>query len=333
MVEPGGSAPIRRPGSRPLTRKKSLFSKGAIALVERMMPMILHRLSGRLEAEAPWKKSAFIPSPEAIGFSADFPFMASSACLAQDFFHVEFARLCELICSRVNFHRKLWELVFITHHLETAGMLGPGRRGLAFGVGREPLPAAFAELGCEITATDAPLEVGVSAGWQESGQFAHGLANLPRGRLDAETFESRVHWRECDMRAIDPALTDYDFCWSSCCFEHLGSLEAGLEFVVESVEKTLRIGGVAVHTTEFNLTSNEATIDHGGTVLFRRRDLEGVIARLRERGHETHDFRVSPGVFTMNGFVDTPPYGDAHLLINMDGFVTTSAGLVIRRGR
>ena len=316
-----------------MTKKKTVFSKAAIAVIERMMPMILHRLEGRLETNAAWKKNAFIPSPEAIGFSSDFPFMASSACAARDFFHTEFARLCELIGSRVNFHRKLWELVFIAHHLSEAGMLQPGRRGLAFGVGQEPLPAAFASLGCEITATDAPLHLAETAGWRQTGQFAAGLASLPSLGMEREAFERFVRWQECDMRAIDPALVDYDFCWSSCCFEHLGSLEAGLDFVVESVEKTLKIGGVAIHTTEFNLTSNDATIDHGGTVLYRRRDLEGLIAKLRERGHEAHDFHIGSDVFTQNGFVDTPPYGDAHLLINMDGYTTTSAGLAIRRGR
>jgi hypothetical protein len=294
------------------------------------MPQILRRL----EAEAPWRRNFFIPHPDVIGASSDFPFMASSVCVASDFFHSEFVRLCQLIGHHTHFHRKLWEYIFIVHHGLRLGVIGPGRRGLAFGVGREVLPAAFADLGCEIVATDAPIDIALESGWAcGTGQFADGVAALPSGRLDRETFESRVSWRACDMNAIDPELTDFDFCWSSCCLEHLGSLQAGLDFILNSVERTLKVGGVALHTTEFNLSSNEETLDQGGTVFYRRRDLEGLIAVLRERGHEVDDLVVGPNVFVMNGFADTAPFTAPHLLVHNMGHTVTSIGLVIRRGR
>jgi hypothetical protein len=275
----------------------------------------------------------FFPSPEALGYSADYPFMASSACVASDFFHIEFARICHLINESPSFHRKQWEWVFIFHHAERLGLMGSGRRGLAFGVGREVLPAAFATFGCEIVATDAPAELANKSGWDLSGQFAAGLAALPEGRLDRAAFESQVSWRPCDMNAIDPELADFDFCWSSCALEHLGSLEAGLDFIVNSVEKTLKVGGVALHTTEFNLSSNGGTIERGETVFYRRRDLEALIARLRERGHEVDNLVIGPNVFLMNNFTDTPPFTAPHLLVNFQGFTVTSVGLVVRRGR
>lgn len=302
-------------------------------VVRRVVDALMPEILARMEAASPWKKTVFFPSPEAVGPSSDYPFMASSACVASDFFHAEFARICTLIGAQPHFHRKLWEWVFIVHHLRRLEALAPGRRGLVFGVGRESLPAAFAEMGCEIMATDAPADVGASQAWAASGQHADALAALPAGRLDRATFEQRVRWRPCDMNAIDADLTGYDFCWSSCSLEHLGSLEAGLDFIVNSVERTLKVGGVAVHTTELNLSSNHETLDHGDTVLFRRRDLEGVVARLRERGHEADDFHVGPNVFVMNGFADTPPYTAPHLLVNFAGYTTTSAGVVVRRGR
>jgi SAM-dependent methyltransferase len=310
-------------------RRPKLISRLLARLVDVLMPDIMKRM----EAASPWKQTVFFPSIDAIGPSSDFPFMASSACVASDFFHSEFWRICELIGAHHNFHRKLWEWVFIVHHAERLGVLRPGQRGLVFGVGRELLPAAFAELGCHITATDAPMDVAIENGWNQSGQFSGGLAALPSGRLDRATFEERVNWRECDMNAIDPDLSDFDFCWSSCSLEHLGSLQAGLDFVINSVERTLKVGGVALHTTELNLSSNDATLDHDGTVLYRRRDLEGLIAELRRRGHEADELRVSPNVFVMNNFTDSPPYAAQHLLVHLGGFTTTSVGLVVRRGR
>ena len=163
--------------------------------------------------------------------------------------------------------------------------------------------------------------------------MASGLAAMPSGTLDRATFEGRVRWQICDMRDIDPALIEYDFCWSSCCFEHLGDLRAGMDFVIASVEKTLRIGGVAVHTTEFNLSSNTDTVDQGPTVIYRRQDIEHLIAELRGRGHEVDDFRLAPDSLAIDGFVDTPPYAGPHLKLQLGQYAATSVGLVIRRGR
>ena len=302
-------------------------------LTNRAADVLMPRILLRIEEASPWKKNVFFPSPDALGYGSDYPFMASSACVASDFFHSDFARICQIIGETPHFHRKQWEFVFIFHHAERLGLMGPGRRGLVFGVGREPLPAAFASLGCDIVATDAPAELASKSGWDRSGQFAPGLSVLPQGRLDREAFEARVTWRPCDMNAIDPELTDFDFCWSSCALEHLGSLDAGLEFIVNSVEKTLKVGGVALHTTELNLSSNWETIEQGDTVFYRRRDLEAVIARLRERGHEADELVVGRNAFVMNNFTDTPPFTAGHLLLHHQGFTVTSVGLVVRRGR
>ncbi len=47
----------------------------------------------------------------------------------------------------VMLHRKMWEWLFIAEALAERGMLAEGRRGLGFGVGQEPLVAAFAATG------------------------------------------------------------------------------------------------------------------------------------------------------------------------------------------
>jgi SAM-dependent methyltransferase len=261
-------------------------------------------------------------------------YMEYSTCSASDFLDPRFIETSRVLCQAPRFHRKLWEFVYIYHHLDALGMLAPGKRGVGFGVGAEPLPAAFAARGAEILATDAPAEIGQAAGWADTAQFATGKAALPRaGLCDEAEFDRLVSFRDADMTDIPADINGFDFCWSACCFEHLGSLQAGLDFVAETVEQVLKPGGVAVHTTEFNLSSNDSTVETGGTVMYRRRDLEAAIARLRKRGHTVTPLRIAPDSHPMDGWVDVPPYsGDAHLKLALGQYTCTSVGLIIRRG-
>src|SRR5262249_52554715 len=155
------------------------------------------------------------------------PFMRHSMCVAEDFMHPRFAEICDAFKYPFHFHRKLWEWVFVIHHLLKSGIVKEGARGLVFGVGAERLPAYFASLGASIVATDAPEEIGEAHGWKASGQHSNNLANLWYADLIAEAeFSRRVAYEPCDMNDIPPHLTGFDFNWSSCCFEHLGDLEA-----------------------------------------------------------------------------------------------------------
>ena len=133
------------------------------------------------------------------------------------------------------------------------------------------------------------------------------------------------------MNAIPADLRDFDFVWSSCALEHLGSLEAGINFVINST-KCLRRGGVAVHTTEFNLSSNKETYEGSGVVLFRKRDIEEMIARLESAGCSVAPLNLTIGERVEDGFVDLPPYKSTpHLKLALYGFLTTSVGLIITR--
>jgi SAM-dependent methyltransferase len=261
-------------------------------------------------------------------------YMVYSTCSAADFLDPRFLAASRLLGQQPRFHRKLWEFVYVYHHLDAAGMLAPGRRGIGFGVGNEPLPAVFAARGAEVVATDAPPDVGHAARWAASGEFAGGKASLLRaGLCDEASFDRLISFRHVDMNAIPQDLSGFDFCWSACCFEHLGTIQAGLDFVANTVERVLKPGGVAVHTTEFNLASNVTTLETGGTVIYRRRDLEALMERLRARGHEVAPLRIAPDSHPMDGWVDVPPYsGDAHLKLALGEFTATSVGLVIRRG-
>ena len=136
------------------------------------------------------------------------------------------------------------------------------------------------------------------------------------------------------MNDISDSLTEYDFCWSSCAFEHLGSIQNGIDFFINSVEKTLKVGGVACHTTELNLTSDIDTLETGGCVLYRKRDLVQLSAALEERGHWVEPLRIEPGDLPPDYLVDIPPYAsNPHLKVLLAPYVTTSVGIFARRGR
>lgn len=230
-------------------------------------------------------------------------------------------------------HRKLWEWCFITEVLHSQGMLSSGRRGLGFAVGHEPLVAQFAACGATIVASDLDVDRAADAGWVASGEHAASLALLnERGLCPPEVFDRLVSFQEIDMCNIPVSeLDDFDFLWSSSAFEHLGNLDAGIDFVIESM-KCLRPGGLAVHTTEFNVGSNDQTMSEGGTVIYRQCDIERLASALREQGHEIR-LNFDRGVLPFDYHVDVPPYThDPHLKLHLMGYTTTSVGIVVQRG-
>jgi hypothetical protein len=229
--------------------------------------------------------------------------------------------------------RKLWEFCFICQALFERAMLVPGRRGLGFAVGEEPLPALFAAMGCDVLATDLEAADLRAMPWAESGQLASSIDKLRNADIcEAADFDARVSFEPLDMNHIPETLRGFDFTWSSCSFEHCGSIDLGLAFLRRQMD-CLRPGGVAVHTTEFNLSSNDETIEEGCTVIFRKRDIDKVIADLESDGHHVEPVCYRLGKTAEDNFVDVFPYGDEpHLkLLLEDSFVSTSIGLIIRR--
>ena len=232
----------------------------------------------------------------------------------------------------VMLHRKMWEWLFIAEALRERGQLAPGRTGLGFGVGQEPLVALFAAEGCDLVVTDQPHDAAVASGWTASEvEWAGGLEHLnSHGLCPDDEFAHRVRFRPVDMNAIPADLRGFDFTWSSCALEHLGTLAAGADFVVAQME-CLEPGGVAVHTTEYLVASNDETVEAGGTVFYRRRDIEGLVDRLRRAGHSI-DIDFTLGSTPEDVHVDVPPYSDVHLRTRLGPFVTTSLALVITKG-
>lgn len=232
--------------------------------------------------------------------------------------------------------RKAWEWCAIAQAFEERGMLVPGKSGCGFAVGTEPLPSAFAARGIRILATDQPIEGGTSV-WATGNQHATSLDSLHhREIIGKSAFEERVRFRPIDMRHLAlPWGETYDFVWSSCALEHLGSLQAGMDFVLGAMQ-LVKPGGLAVHTTEFNVSSDTSTIESGSNVIYRRQDLEKLEVTLRGRSCGMSRLDLYGGDHQHDLEFDYPPYfthGRQHVKLLLDGYVSTSVLMIIRKGQ
>lgn len=253
-------------------------------------------------------------------------------CKAQDIYSDWYQRWCRELREEPRFHRKQWEFVYNMQALWERGCIAPGKKGLVFAVGTEPAPSLFANYGCEILATDIFPEMGIEKGWTADNQLCTGLDSLnTRGLCDDSVLREQVKYRAVDMTAIPDDLSGFDFTWSSCAFEHLGSLEKGLAFVKAQM-KTLKPGGWSVHTTEYNISSNDDTQDHNDTVIYRQRDIDGLIRELRAMGHFVEEPDYSIGGMPQDYQVDTIPHRqEVHLKLQVGTYVVTSIGLIIQK--
>ncbi len=257
----------------------------------------------------------------------------SELCKAKDWQTDWFQRWVKEINEPARFHRKQWEFVYVMQALWERNCIVRGKKGLVFAVGTEPAPSIFADYGCEILATDIFPEEGIKKGWTEGDQLCFGIESLnKRGLCSDEVLRRHVRYRSVDMNDIPPDLKGFDFNWSSCSFEHLGSIEKGMEFLKNQL-KTLKPGGWAVHTTEFNVSSNDQTLDHGDTVIFRMRDLEQLVKELRAEGHFVEEMDYSLGGLPEDYAVDTYPHQqEVHLKLQLNEYVVTSIGIIIQKG-
>ncbi len=232
------------------------------------------------------------------------------------------------------FNRKAWEWAYIAEMASQAVGSRRGGRALGFGVGNEPLPALFAGWGMDVVATDQGPEAG--SDWAETGELLSGLEGLSRPHLlSDEELARRVSTRAVDMNHVPSDLGTFDVIWSSCSIEHLGSPELGLEFVRTSCGR-LRPGGVAVHTTELELTPKERTADYGHCAVYRLIDLRGFAERMRADGYEislnTHVSLDTPQDRWIDlGQAKAVLVDLAHLRVVIGDSVTTSIGLLVRK--
>ena len=248
------------------------------------------------------------------------------------------------------YHRKHWEEAFVLQALYEHGMLSPGVHGLGLGCGQEPLPSYLASRGCRILASDKPGSAAGTQSWIQTNQHMASKEILYiKEYLDEDTFNKNVAIRYIDMNQLPHELDQsFDFCWSVCVIEHLGSIRNGLDFLRNSL-RLLKPGGISVHTTEYNLLATEHTIDNWGSVLFQKKHFEALQKEMPQLGGRIIgcDFHHGDGLFDQ--YADCPPWehqdfagfkGNCgmnveapHLKVCFDGFVYTCFGVILQKNR
>jgi SAM-dependent methyltransferase len=258
-----------------------------------------------------------------------------------------FAYWCKQLNIAPIYHRKLWEFAYVLQVLFDHGQLRPGASGIGFGCGAEPLASWFAAQQINALISDLPVAEVIGRGWMETGQHAS-VVDMAwcEDLVSRKLFDRHVRHRFIDMNAI-PALDEsFDFCWSICALEHVGSIAQAVAFIENSLS-VLRPGGVAVHTTEFNYLSQTETIEQGPTVLFLRRHFEELAAALQAKGHRISGMDFDVGSKPMDQFIDLPPYGPGrgyyaldcrtdheqagHLKLSVERYPCTCFGLAIQK--
>ncbi|MBK2297090.1 glycosyltransferase [Francisella philomiragia] len=232
-------------------------------------------------------------------------------------------------------HRKEWEWVYIIQTLYKHGMLADGRRGLGFGCGQEPLPLLFTKYGVNVTITDMGESSAVEIGWTKTNEHLSSIEalfdSMPNIVADKKRFLSMCNFEVVDMNHIPESLSGYDFVWSACAFEHLGSIRNGLDFIKNTM-RCLKPGGISVHTTEFNLSSNDDTVEEQNLVVFRLRDFQQLKEELEADGHEMSLINTNPGNSLLDDYVDLPPYShDVHTKLLLNKYVSTSIGIIVKK--
>ena len=231
-------------------------------------------------------------------------------------------------------HRKMWEWCAISQSLAERGYLSEGKKGMGFAVGLEPLPSLFAAQGVQVIASDL-VSAENAALWGDTGQLGDSLQAIRWPDIVKENdFFNRVQFQNVDMNNLAGLpLQSLDFLWSSCAFEHLGSLHKGLEFVWNAMD-LLKPGGIAVHTTEFNTTSNQNTVETGDSVIYRQIDIEEFNRNLRIKSCAIENLCFDAGSENDDLAFDYEPFythGREHVKLHLLGHVTTSILLIIRK--
>lgn len=251
---------------------------------------------------------------------------------ASQFNESEYVRWINKLNLEFSYNRKQWEWIYILNALEKSGLLMPGKKGLGFGCGNEPIVSAIASCGAEVMATDLNLSEAKSKGWVSGNMYSQNIDELNKfGICETQKFNELVEFRSCDMTNISPEFHDYDFLWSSCALEHLGSLSNGIDFIKNSL-KCLKPGGIAVHTTEFNLSCENKTLDSGPVVLYRMRDILELAKSLMLDNHEIYPISFEFGNHLNDKHIDFPPYDMSnHLKLIYRRYITSSYGIIIKK--
>jgi hypothetical protein len=230
-------------------------------------------------------------------------------------------------------HRKQWEFCYISNALEHYGKLQQGFKGLGFAVGKEPLAALFVKRGAKLTLTDMPAEDSLAAGWAKTKQHASLLKDSFRPNIvDFKEFEAKAEFVPVNMNEIPSDLMkgEYDFTYSASSLEHVGSVELGRKFILNAMD-SLKVGGVAVHTTEFAINSLTDPGKFGWMSVWLKKDVELLAKELRHKNCTL--LPVNYDVID-NLSIDDLPYSNSnHFILRAKNTIHTSIGFIITKNQ
>ena len=220
--------------------------------------------------------------------------------------------------------RKVWDIYVLQAITTYVGDL-KGKKGLAFGSAFEMMPSYFASKDSQVIVTDF---ISQKYNWQASEADQLYFKSI----INKNDFRKRVSFKNVNMNSIPSDLKDFDYCWSCGSLEHIDSHDNGISFI-ENARETLAPGGIAVHTTEFTLTSDKVSHDSPDLSFYCKQDIEELAMRLIAKGH-----KIVLNFKRRDTLVDTPDpktrnfhYGRT-LLAHMNNHVITSMGLIIQKG-
>jgi hypothetical protein len=147
-----------------------------------------------------------------------------------------------------------WEYGMTFSLLALHNAFGPGKRGIAFGAGREPLIYAIASLVDHLVVTDI---------YSHSTIWTTAKTDSPRnyilGTIPFPCDASRIGVMSMDMRRAALASHSFDFAYSVSSFEHIGMEEDFIQHLME-VRRVLKKNGIYVFTTEFRIHEKSTEI-------------------------------------------------------------------------
>jgi hypothetical protein len=271
------------------------------------------------------------PSPEGIGWRLEPPSIdhpVCQLCTATQFREPVFAEIIQALGAAPRLSRRVWEQVYVVAVLADQGCIEPGRTAIGLGVERERVAALLASRGVQVTALgqtgrlpELQTKGGLHLFYPEVGPLAG--------------FETLVSYNEAPLGVGGAELTallggPWDMVWSCGAAQRSGGIAEALDFIERSME-LLRPGGFAVHTLDFNIGSEEETVETEELSVPRRADIEALLLRLVAAGHQVAPLNLYPGHEPEDGSVDVQPYSLPHLKAEVEGHVVTSLGLLLQK--
>lgn len=169
----------------------------------------------------------------------------SKLCDAADWFRPEIEQIITNDLEEMpRFHRKQWEFTMIVHVLRSLGKLREDSVGLSMGGGKERVAYALARHVRQLVVTDLYEN---KTSWEcartdNPDEFIR--RNKPFPVDDAKLMALRM-----DMRDLQFPDRTFDFCYSTCAVEHIGT-ESDFLAHFNEVARVLKDDGVYVFTTE-----------------------------------------------------------------------------------